>query len=246
MEAKIKEFESRAKLMVSGEYAVLKGALSLALPLKFGQKLSVIEKPGKPVIRWKSMIHDRLWISATISLPDFRVTDSSMPSILARLCKILVTAKILNNDFLASGIEYEVTSVMDFEPDWGIGSGSSLVSNIAHWANCDPFELNKRIFNGSGYDIACARASGPIIYNLQEGQPFWRASAFDPPFSDQLYFVYLNCKQNTQKSIRENGIKTVTSRELREISLLTLAMEKASDLPTFSNLMDHHERLLAD
>jgi len=38
-----KSYESRAKLMISGEYLVLKGALSLAIPLRFGQKLLITE-----------------------------------------------------------------------------------------------------------------------------------------------------------------------------------------------------------
>ena len=68
-----RRFESRAKVMVSGEYLVLKGAMALALPLKYGQSLAVEEKEGESMIQWKSTINDNLWFTATILLPDFRV-----------------------------------------------------------------------------------------------------------------------------------------------------------------------------
>ena len=241
-----KLFSSRAKLMVSGEYLVLRGALSLALPLKFGQQLSVVAQEGQPLLNWTSWTKDKLWFSASMSLPDLKVISTSMPVLSYRLANILTIAHEMSPGFLEKGNEYKVTSTMDFHPEWGVGSGSSLISNIAWWAGCDPYELNKRIFNGSGYDIACARASSPIIYQLQEDQPVWREATFAPPFSDQLYFVYLDRKQDTRKSIRENDLKSITSREIRTISLLTIDMEKASDLQTFSNLMDQHEKAIGE
>jgi hypothetical protein len=241
-----KLFSSRAKLMVSGEYMVLRGALSLALPLKFGQQLSVVAQKGIYSLHWESWTNDKLWFSASMSLPDLKVTSTSLPAISDRLANILSIAQEMSPGFLEKGNEYKVTSTMDFLPEWGIGSGSSLISNIAWWADCDPYELNRRIFNGSGYDIACARASAPIFYQLQEDQPVWRESSFAPSFSDQLYFIYLNRKQDTRKSIRETDLKRITSRDIRTISLLTIDMEKASDVKTFINLMDQHEKAIGE
>lgn len=238
---KIESFESRAKLMISGEYLVLQGALSLAVPLRFGQKLTVIQNEGMPSVKWKSMINNSLWFQTTLLLPDFQITNTNCPALSETLRQILIAAKTLNPNFLEPGNEYQVTSVMDFDPLWGIGSSSSLISNISYWADCDPFELNFEIFNGSGYDIACARSSFPIIYELKDHQPHFRKANFHPSFHKQLHFIYLNQKQNSKKSIQKIDLTNINIMDISAISNLTLGMEKTIDLETFQSQIDQHE-----
>ena len=240
---RIKTYQSPAKLMLSGEYTVLKGALSLALPLKYGQTLKVEECEGKSAIHWQSMINEIVWFSATILLPDFKVIVSNLPKISDTLLQILIAAKELNPGFLKLNHEYRVTSGMNFDPSWGIGSSSSLISNIAWWAGCDPFILNKKIFSGSGYDIACARSSYPIIYKVNENQPVFRKAYFRPHFHRNLYFIYLNRKQDTRKSILKTDLSSLSNIDINTISELTLGLEKAECLADFQDLMDQHEEL---
>lgn len=230
--------------MVSGEYVVLKGALSLALPLKYGQSLTVNEKEGKSMIRWQSTINNNLWFTSTIRLPDFRVIETNSPDISSTLCSILSGARTLNSNFLDSQKEYHAISAMDFQPEWGFGSSSTLISNVADWADCDPFELNSMIFNGSGYDIACARSSSPIIYEIRNDQPSYRKANFQPLFDQQLYFVYLNRKQNSQQSFGGLDLSMVTSNDLQALSELTSDMENAQNLETFRWLMELHEEYI--
>ena len=239
----IREFESRAKLMVSGEYLVLKGALSLALPLKYGQKLTVKALAGEPKILWQSMVKGSPWFSATIQLPHFNVINSGMPEVSETLFRILKAASELNPGFLKCQQEYRITSEMDFDPGWGIGSSSSLISNIAYWAHCDPFVLNRIIFQGSGYDIACARSTDPIIYATKENTPSYRIADFHPHFHRYLYFVYLNRKKNTLQGIRGMDLGSVSSWDTDAISALTLGLEKAEDLTSFRSMMDQHEEI---
>lgn len=240
-----KSFVSHSKLMISGEYLVLKGALSLAVPLRFEQKLKVHETKGTFSIKWESLIDNCLWFYATILLPDFSITDTNIPGISETLRRILLAAKGLNPLFLVKNSEYQVISEMDFDPDWGIGSSSSLISNIAYWAACDPFQLNYQIFNGSGYDIACARTSSPIIYQLADNQPNFREANFNPSFHHQLYFVYLNRKQSSKESIHKMDYSVIKAEDLRAISDLTLEIEKVSELPAFRSLIDQHEEIIA-
>lgn len=143
--AEMKSFQSQTKLMICGEYLVLKGALSLASPLKFKQSLTVSQSLGIPSVKWKSMINNDLWFYSTMLLPDFLITETNSPEMAETLTKILRTAKTLNHKFLEDSNEHLATSMMDFDPSWGIGSSSSLISNIAYWADCDPFELNSLI-----------------------------------------------------------------------------------------------------
>ena len=243
--SEMKSFRSYTKLMISGEYLVLKGALSLAIPTKFSQEISVSEKSGAPSVKWKSLINNNLWFQTTLLLPDLQITETNEANLAETLQKILKAAQLLNSGFLESSCEYQVTSVMNFDPAWGIGSSSSLISNIAYWADCDAFELNDLIFNGSGYDIACARSSSPIIYQLEGNKPSFREAIFRPAFERQLYFVYLNRKQNSRESVGKADLSGVSSRDISEISEITLGFEKATNLRNFQILMDKHEEIMS-
>ncbi len=242
----IKAYNSKAKLMISGEYLVLKGALSLALPLKYGQRLTIRPKEGKPIIKWKSLVNNNLWFKATLLLPDFRILSTNLPDLAEKLCNILLAAKALNHNFPEPAQEYRVTSEMDFNPEWGMGSSSSLISNIAAWADCDPFKLNKLVFNGSGYDIACARSSGPIIYEIREDIPTFRDADFHPSFYRKLFFVYLNRKQNSKESIQKLDLSNIKTKNFNEISELTLCLEKSDNLEVFQSLIVHHEEIMGN
>ena len=60
----MESFYSRGKLLLSGEYLVLKGARALALPTKLGQTLSFEKKQSSQLI-WKSLDKNGLsWFSA--------------------------------------------------------------------------------------------------------------------------------------------------------------------------------------
>ena len=50
---KNKTFYSHGKLLISGEYVVLDGALSLAIPTTYGQSL-IVEPLDEPKLIWKS------------------------------------------------------------------------------------------------------------------------------------------------------------------------------------------------
>jgi len=239
-----KTFNSRAKLMISGEYAVLKGALSLAIPLRFGQKLTITEKEGTPSVIWKSMVNNGLWFYSELLLPDFQLVSTNNADLSQTLQKTLKIAKTLNPHFLDSKRLFQATSEMDFDPTWGIGSSSSFISNVAYWADCDPFILNNHLFNGSGTDIASARSTSPIIFELKDEKAEYRKANFYPPFSKQLYFIYLNRKQNTRESIQKMNLQNITAEEIKLISAITLEMEKAAELKTFQRLADEHEAII--
>ena len=238
------KFESRAKLLLSGEYLVLKGALALALPLRFGQKLTVTQHPGKPLLIWNSLINNQPWFSAVLFHENFTVAETNRPELAETLCRILAAAKELQHDFLVPGTEYHATSEMDFDPAWGIGSSSSLIANIAAWAKCDPYSLNNVIFNGSGYDIACAGSVSPIVFKLANHQPSYRDAGFHPTFHRQLWFIYLNRKQNSRESVGKTALSHISSITTDTISALTLAMAKADDVRVFQAILDQHEEIV--
>lgn len=240
----LRTFESRAKLMISGEYLVLKGALSLALPLKYGQKLTISETDGKPVVNWISRANSSIWFHTKLLLPDLQVIETNLPVVADTLVKILLTAQKLNPGFLSLEKEYQVISSMDFDPLWGIGSSSSLISNISWWAGCDPFELNRLIFNGSGYDIACARSYSPIFFEIKDQIPSYREANFNPTFNSRLYFVYLNHKQNSKESLRNLDYSRISTQDIIRISDLTRRIAEADRLDIFQSLIGFHEEIV--
>jgi len=241
--AQVKIFESRAKLMISGEYMVLRGALSLALPLKYTQRLIAESVESEPLIAWESRVDGKPWFSATLTLPDFRVKKTTSRLISDTLSGILQAAASLNPDFRNMNHSSHVMTDMDFHPEWGFGSSSTLVSNIAWWADCDPFELNNLTFNGSGYDIACARSDGPILYETRSQIPNFSTANFHPAFHKQLYFVYLNRKQNSRTSVKELDLSGIPERTIDVISGITNEMVTAGSLKYFQGLMDAHEAI---
>ncbi len=198
-----KEFYSNGKLLISGEYAVLDGAMGLAVPTRFGQSMAVKEIPGR-VLKWKSLDEKgTVWLDTTINPHELNTVPStpSEHSVRATLVNILAEAQKLNPEFLTKDSGFEIETHLTFPKNWGLGTSSTLINNIAQWAQIDAFQLLWNAFKGSGYDIACAQHNGPILYQLLNGKPKVQSVPFDPTFKDAIFFVYLNKKQNSREGI---------------------------------------------
>jgi mevalonate kinase len=235
--------------MISGEYLVLKGAVSLAVPLKLGQSLAVkpLRQPQGKIL-WKAWFREKLVFESEIEYPRFTVHKSNNGIMSEKLVQMLIVAKTMNPSFLAGNDSLEVTTQADFDLDWGLGSSSSLISNIAYWSGIDPFKLNRNVFNGSGYDIACARASKPILYSVVNAEPSILEVDFYPSFADKLYFVYLGNKQDTRHSLKLNGsrLNDITEQEIRVVSEISKHLLSARDIDEFEVYMLNHEKILGD
>jgi hypothetical protein len=139
-----------------------------------------------------------------------------------------------------------VETQMDFPREWGLGSSSTLVYNLSAWANVDAHRLLSETLGGSGYDIACAGAEGPILYQLQDNHPFARSADFKPRFSNQLYFVYLGQKQNSRAGIRHYREHAANQhRALSNVSIITHRMINATTISEFQHLIRHHEDVVS-
>lgn len=244
-----KHFYSNGKLLISGEYLVLKGALALAIPLKFGQDLQIEtkEEKSKPLLYWKSYENDLLWFELILSLPNFELIETSDRLIADKLIHILKIAFEQKAASISEGQSYFVKSQMNFDRNWGLGSSSTLINNIANWATIDPYFLLKKSFGGSGYDIACASSKTPIFYELSQGKAKTQPINFDPPFKENLYFVYLGRKQNSSESIKYyNSQKKDSEKYISDISEITMEMTKVKNLIDFQELMLRHEKIVSE
>ncbi|WP_445381243.1 GYDIA family GHMP kinase [Robiginitalea sp. IMCC43444] len=245
-----KEFYSHGKLLLSGEYLVLDGARALALPCRYGQWLRT-ETLKEPVIHWVSLDHEKeVWFETTIPKVSLEKPVSGQPfpkEISQRLLYLLRQARLLKPQFLSDPNGVRVTTLLEFPRKWGLGSSSTLISNLARWAEINPYDLLAGSMGGSGYDLACATASSPVFYRLDlKSQPLVEQVAFDPPFREQLFFVFLNDKQDSGEAIRRYRKKKFDqSKMVPEISRISEALVQATELTDFEALLDRHEELLS-
>ncbi len=250
----MKHFYSHGKLLLTGEYAILDGALGLALPTRLGQSLTVEQNDGDG-LHWKSLDEQgETWFEIAFSLDSQRKIQYSPlnpPSkhadeTAAILASILEQAIALNPSFERSIVGVGITTKLEFNKAWGLGSSSTLINNIAQWAEVDPFSLLSKTLGGSGYDIACAQAEGPILYHLENGVPIIEAVKFEPTFTKELYFIYLNKKRRSADAIDQYRKVQGRSTELIDsVSSLTREILKCKDRPLFESLLLEHEQLLS-
>lgn len=253
-------FKSNGKFMLTGEYLVLKGAVALALPLKLGQSMNVETLDSdEDKIYWNAFLkttrqrvnETTSWFNVVLRKSDLCVIKSDDKEKAERLSDILSKVKSLNNNIFKENHDYRFSTLLDFDSQWGLGSSSTLINNVAEWANIDPYQLLGLTFKGSGYDIACAKANGPIFYettsedNYKQVQRSETAS-FYPNFKDNLYFVYLGHKQNSSKEVKAFLDKDKDyTEEIKSVSEISRMLPSINDLDEFCRLMDTHEDIIA-
>lgn len=247
-----KQYYSNGKLLITGEYLVLDGAQSLAVPTLYGQSLSVKETQDK-LLTWKSLDDKgKPWFESDYELEHFdpitknTVSEEAL-AISVTLKKILLEARKLNPSFLSTSQGYEITTALNFPREWGLGSSSTLINNIAQWAQIDAYVLLWNAFSGSGYDIACAQNNSPIIYQLKNSRPIVHSASFNPTFKSDLYFVYLNQKQNSRDGIAQYRNKEFNAfSTISQINSITQRILTCTRLSQFDKLIKKHESILSE
>ena len=239
-----KTFYSNGKLLITGEYVVLDGAKSLALPTKFGQNL-IIEASENELIHWKSYDHDgSIWFEETIPFSSIveKKRYNENHNIKNTLIEILHEAYQLNSDFISKSKGYKITTELTFPKFWGLGTSSTLINNIAQWLEIDAYELLKRSFGGSGYDLACAQNDSAIIYQLVADKPTVENIRFHPNFTDNIYFVYLNKKQSSKSAIASYLDKQGDiEKTIKTINAITNKVVNAIEPKDFALALQQHE-----
>ncbi len=267
----VQKYYSHGKFLLTGEYLVLKGALALATPLKLGQSLTV-ETVCTPSLHWDAYKPDGPWFSVALNPENLEIIDSDDQPKAEKLRQILQAVKQLNpNTFEGNNLKF--TTRLDFDPNWGLGSSSTLIANLARWAEVNPYELLKLTFGGSGYDIACATAKQPIYYQLSMSKSAFRQAQrptldlpakvpepvegptpmvepidFKPLFDNHLFFIYQGQKQSSSKEVKAflaqaNPIDL--HKDIESVSEISRAVPKCESLDEFAMLMQCHERIIS-
>jgi len=237
-------YQANGKLLLTGEYLVLKGALALAVPTKYGQSM-VVETRRATSLQWQAFKPEGPWFSTTLN-NDLDVLTTDDPSKAQRLSEILKAVCKLNPTAFQKGLRFETR--LDFDPEWGLGSSSTLIANLARWAGIDPYQLLRMTFGGSGYDIACATANQPIFYHLIGDKPQVHPVDFNPPFADHLFFVYQGQKQQSSKEVKSFNQRMQEYDCLDDVdavSEISEALPNITTLADFRRFIDVHEDILA-
>ena len=239
----MEKYHSHGKLLISGEYLVLKGGLALAVPCNKGQSL-IYDSSKEKELQWESYDEKgSVWFKATFSIMDFDIIATDQTDIAKRLRSVLKEVRKQNSTFLLEK-GGRVKTVLEFDRQWGLGTSSTLISNIAQWSNTNPYELLKQTTGGSGYDIACAQAKSPLLFSNKNQTPKVESCEFNPSFKDQLFFVYLNQKKDSSEAVKRFSDIKITEKQLDFFSDLSLKMLKSNELKKFEKLIETHETQL--
>ncbi|WP_163709428.1 GYDIA family GHMP kinase [Mangrovibacterium lignilyticum] len=235
-------YQAHGKLLLTAEYFVLRGAKSIALPLQYGQRMEVAAGKEDGILSWKAFMQEGLWFSCDLKLPDFEIVNSSDAEKAVILRDTFRTIQQMNPAFEPQR-PLDVHTYIDFNNQWGLGSSSTLIANLASWAKVDPFKLNELVFHGSGFDIACATAKGPIFYTKNEVP---KPVNLDYSFLDQLYFIYSGAKKSTRNEVRRFLSEgAVSLQQVEQMNQLSDAFAGATKLDDFQKLIVEHEAMVS-
>lgn len=236
-------YYSHGKLLLTGEYVVLDGALALAVPTKFGQSLEV-EPISATNIEWIGYEENgNIWVQEIFTLAEIQGTSQPVTDVRSRLLQLL---QFCYKESPWQG-GFKMQTKLTFPRNWGLGTSSTLVNNLAQWRNIDAWELVRNTFGGSGYDVACAQNDHPITYQLIEGNPEIHRVNFAPKFADHLFFVHLNQKQDSQREVQKYLRKNHEDiKIIQPFNQITNAILSATDVREFMQLLREHEVKMSD
>lgn len=242
----MQRYYAHGKFLLTGEYFILNGATGLAVPLQLGQWMEVRPGTSSGVLHWLAQKQDgNIWLDFKFNLQDLSPWEAHPQA--QKLSELLREARKLNPGFLAQDSGVEVATGLEFPGNWGLGSSSTLISLIAQWSATDAWTLLRRVWGGSGYDLACASSQGPLLYHLEDHQPVIEYVDLHYSFREHLYFAYLGQKQDSALAVK--NFKTLAyAREDYHARIDHIAQELIScnQLAYFETLLQEHERLVAE
>lgn len=241
-------FKSNGKLLLTGEYVILDGAQALAVPTKFGQKMLVFKLNSyNNIIIWKAFNSKlELWFSCIIDFKKMIILKSSNISFSNQLLNIFQNISKLNPYFFYKlKKNYQINTFLEFSNKWGLGSSSTLITNLANFTKINPYKLLEATFGGSGYDIACAQYNSPILFSKLKNKILIKKIQLNKNLINNIYFVYLNCKKNSREAIIYYNKLIKNQCLIKKISLISQHIINTTSIKQFEDLINEHEKLIS-
>lgn len=236
-------YRANGKLLLTSEYAITQGAKGLAIPTRYGQKLNYKPRPEGNCIKWSSIRQDgEEWFWADLS-QTLEILGTSDQAVAERLVANLEVVK--QKTALLDRPGAFITD-LEFPQEWGLGSSSTLASLLAQCAGTNPLTTFRDVHGGSGYDLACATAQGPITYQLVNGMPVVEDTTIPFEFKHDIGFVYSGKKQLTSESLSLIERRPFSDTQIDTFNTLTETFLKATTVLELEEVMMEHENVLSE
>ncbi len=233
-------FQAAGKLMLFGEYLVLNGADCIAIPLKYGQDLKVLNSE-LDFFTWQSSAYEEIWFEVKFN-KELEVLSTTNAEISDKLMLLLKLIKTEKPHLFQKSLSFEANA--DFDLKWGLGSSSTLISLLAQWSQVNPYYLLEKSFGGSGYDVACATVDHPICYSMNTHHfAFVRLS---PAVTNKILFVYSGNKQNSKAEIQRYEKSKPTADDVFKMNKIIEKVHASNSIEEFEVQMEESERLLKE
>lgn len=240
----MKKIHSNGKLLITGEYLVLDGAISLALPCNYGQSLRFTSHK-KNILNWISLdVNKEIWFEASFEANTFKVQKTSDDNIVKWVQKILKASSELSRS--KKKLKGTIINELEFPSNWGLGSSSTLLNNISNLYEIDPYDLHFSTTNGSGYDIACASYNTSLTYQIINNKPIVNPIDWNPNYKNEIIFIYLNNKQKSNLEIKRYNKLKKNLDLVNQISNITKKIIKSKSITEFEKLIDQHELIISE
>ncbi|MTB52718.1 GYDIA family GHMP kinase [Lewinella sp. W8] len=240
---------AHGKLLLTGEYFILDGVPGLAVPTSRGQHFRLWKGAAtEGMLRWRAFDSaGQAWLDTVISpnqwMPGVEI-DPGFPHALT--LKALQRAEQLRAGATTVLNGARVETRLEFNRHWGLGSSSTLIAALAELFDLDPYSLLEGSFGGSGYDLACARAEGPIIFSRSAGSVVVEPQQWSPDWLQRTCFVYRNQKQDSREGIRAYRAASIREEDRRRIGEITRALlQEGLYLRAAAQLLQEHETIVA-
>ena len=234
------EWNASGKLLLFGEYLVLKGAKALAIPLQFGQQMQVTPQSGKE-IKWVANVLGDKWFSALFTT-EGKLLETTDEAKALRLMHLFTLIKTQRPDLFEQGYSFQLN--VNFPLEWGLGTSSTLVSLLAQWSETDPFYLLKSSFGGSGYDVACATSEVPILFEAPGNNS--TQATLSLAITSKLLFIYSGKKQKSESEVVRFEKLILPTGAVEKMNQIVLSVLHSKEIAELEGLINQSETLLGN
>lgn len=232
-------YSASGKLLLFGEYLVLKGSLSFSIPLSVGQNLHILPYSGKGIL-WQCFEFEKCWLEIYFSekLEIIYTTDikKALP-----VQKLLLFIRERKHNLGSSGLCFKFD--LNFNRYYGFGTSATLISLLSQWSGLNPYLLSAQSLDGSGYDIATATAKQPILYSM--AQKVTGSCSLPESVTQQLLFVYRGKKQISASEVASFKNKQIRSDQIEQMNALIASASRCTHISAWEKLMQESEQLIA-
>lgn len=245
MNKEAETYYSYGKFLLTAEYLVMAGADALVLPVNKGQALD-IEPSDNDSLVWESFYQSEKWFNAELDGDTFEIINTTDSDKANYISTLLQSASELSQGSISLKNK-KITTRLDFHPEWGMGSSSTLIVNISRLFDINAFDLFSKISNGSGFDIAAGLSGYPFRYRLKKNKREISPVKLPELFFKHAFFVYLGEKTHSEVAVEEfqNSDKDL-KMPIKYINEITAQFAEIESVPELSRITKEHEDFMSD